>query len=845
MNVFHLTDRQLARIETDFAVVPVDLNNVRELMLKCTEEEAVCLKFLYAYMPASDIVSYPAEFFLEHVRQTLEIRQKLSRGEKAEGMTFLQDVLSIRINNENLVLFKKQLFDALYPRVKGLTMREAILEVNYWCYEHATYNSTDIRTNNAMSVLRRAGGRCGEESMLTVSALRSVGIPARQCYAPRWSACDDNHAWVEALAEDGWHSIGACEPEPVLDRGWYIPAATKAMLVHQRIFSGQMEDPEMILQTPVFAEVNILDHYAKTRLLTVRVEDESGNPAEGAEVQFQIINYAELYPLATTFTNKDGVVLFRTGLASIWVQVVWNGKILAQKAEFDQNELIFRMGEAAEREHGVWQMDLEVPPASETPDTSYSGEMAAHHQQRMDFADRCRNGYRDTFYTGEKAKEEATKYPCRQEEIARFLECSTGNYREILAFLNSDSGLPFEDRVDILSTLSEKDFSDITADLLERHLRLALPFRENYPREIFMPYVLSPRVAFEMIVNYREELLKLIPKADQKAFAENPDHLYEEICTSVRDCGSREYALLYADPAGLWQWKYGSKRSRDFLFAAVCRTLGVPARFRKLDDRPEYWKDGEWHSVYEPDEAKPECGVLLLKKEKETDELANHRTFSLARWYRGKYQTLEPELCWENGCCRLCLEAGDYRVITANRQTDGSICAELTAFTLHAGEEQDVLLRLRSRAADAVKAIKLPELLCRESDGTVKPLTALLPAGIRSAVAFIEVGREPTEHLLNEILEQPERFASQAERMLLLCREENQLSDPLLQKALAASGIRVMFWAENAPELAAAALELSEIKLPLILFLNKEGNCVFQMSGYNVGTGDRILSHLK
>lgn len=68
--------------------------------------------------------------------------------------------------------------------------------------------------------VKTAYGRCGEESTFTVAALRSVGIPARQVYTPRWAHTDDNHAWVER-ADGEWYFFGACEPEPVLNLGWF------------------------------------------------------------------------------------------------------------------------------------------------------------------------------------------------------------------------------------------------------------------------------------------------------------------------------------------------------------------------------------------------------------------------------------------------------------------------------------------------------------------------------------------------------------------------------------------------------------------------------------------------
>lgn len=77
-------------------------------------------------------------------------------------------------------------------------MEDAILEVNHWCHEKATYQPSDARTHSPLATVYTAIGRCGEESTFLVAALRAVGIPARQIYTPRWAHTDDNHAWVEA-----------------------------------------------------------------------------------------------------------------------------------------------------------------------------------------------------------------------------------------------------------------------------------------------------------------------------------------------------------------------------------------------------------------------------------------------------------------------------------------------------------------------------------------------------------------------------------------------------------------------------------------------------------------------
>ena len=79
-------------------------------------------------------------------------------------------------------------------------MVEAALEINHWCAGEVMYQGTDMRTGSALEIYRSGVGRCGEEAVFVVNVMRSAGIPARPVYVPRWSHCDDNHAWVESGA---------------------------------------------------------------------------------------------------------------------------------------------------------------------------------------------------------------------------------------------------------------------------------------------------------------------------------------------------------------------------------------------------------------------------------------------------------------------------------------------------------------------------------------------------------------------------------------------------------------------------------------------------------------------
>ncbi len=95
-------------------------------------------------------------------------------------------------------------WNELKDRIEGKNAKDAAIEVNYWCAEEATYHSGDDRTLPALTVYRRGYGRCGEESVFLVNALRSVGIPARQVYVPGGpTVMTTTHGWSFGVTENG------------------------------------------------------------------------------------------------------------------------------------------------------------------------------------------------------------------------------------------------------------------------------------------------------------------------------------------------------------------------------------------------------------------------------------------------------------------------------------------------------------------------------------------------------------------------------------------------------------------------------------------------------------------
>ena len=214
-----------------------------------TAEERSDLEFLYDYMPLADLTDYKPGFFLENVKTSIMTRKEMTWGKNVPDLLFRHFVLPVRVNNENLDDSRMVFYKELKERVKGLSMKDAILEVNHWCHEKVTYRPSDGRTSAPLSTVRSAYGRCGEQSTFAVAALRAVGIPARQVYTPRWAHTDDNHAWVEAWADGKWYFLGACEPEPVLNLGWFNAPASRAMLMHTKAFGDYRGPEEVLLRT--------------------------------------------------------------------------------------------------------------------------------------------------------------------------------------------------------------------------------------------------------------------------------------------------------------------------------------------------------------------------------------------------------------------------------------------------------------------------------------------------------------------------------------------------------------------------------------------------------------------
>ena len=225
-----------------------------------------------------------------------------------------------------------------------------------------------------------------------------------------------------------------------------------------------------------------------------------------------------------------------------------------------------------------------------------------------------------------------------------------------------------------------------------------------------------------------------------------------------------------------------------------------------------------------------------------------NQNWSIARLEKDGYLPLELEdLSWENGKLAIEADPGIYRILTGNRLPNGNVFGKSLTFSVEKGEEKTVELSSReAKLNDMLEDIAILPFNLLEKDGTKVPAADVTRGG-RKILFWLEVSKEPTEHILNELMEKKEAFEKYKENLLFIIKKEEDLNDPTLSRCRAAlPGIPVLYdtFTENINTLG-RRMYVDPEKLPLILVTSGELNGIYATSGYNVGTADMLLRILE
>lgn len=812
---------------------------------KLTADEQEALKFLYAYMPLADVTDYPTSFFADNVRMSFKAREEMPWGKNVPELLFRHFVVPIRVNNEALDNARSVFYNELKDRIKGMSMMDAIIEVNHWCHEKVTYQPSDARTSAPLATLKTATGRCGEESTFAVAALRAVGIPARQVYTPRWAHTDDNHAWVEAWADGKWYFLGACEPEPVLNLGWFNAPASRAMLMHTRAFGDYDGPEEVMLRTSNFTEINLTSNYAPIAPVDFYVKDSEGKPVENARVEFKIYNYAEFFTAVTKYTDAKGHTSLSAGIGDLVVWASKDGKYSYQKVSFGkEKEAKLVIGEGNQNTDGK-HTHLDLVPPKEDPQLPYvSDEMHKENQRRFALEDSIRKAYTATFPTMEEAKR-------INERGAEYIFKSRGNKKTIVDFINRHSDN--EDRVmGILATLSDKDLRDITTEILE----------DSYNATTDQ---LSPRVEDELItIPFKQYFEKAFNKKTADAFRADPMKLVEWIKKNIRLNPDKKALRIAQTPVGVMKSKITDERSRDIFFVDVARSLGIEAQKDAVTGKIQYKKNGEWQDVKFDNTADnastaAALGTIMLTYEptKLLDNPKYYSHFTISRIENGTAHLLNFEegqadmgngTTWSNTFKNgYKLDAGTYMLTTGTRLASGSVLASNRIFEIVKGQTTTLPLEIRQNTNEVsvIGSFNSESLVTK--DGKEVSLLSQTGRGYY-VVGILGVGQEPTNHALHDIEKMKEAFEAWGRPVVLLFESEADAAKfnhdefpglpSTVQFALDKDG-------SVRKQIAREMKLMNEKQMPMFIIADTFNRVVFVSQGYTIGLGEQMQGVFK
>ena len=861
------TEKHLIGDEAERAAVQADFENraasltqgdlFKVFEQEMSEQQREALTFLYAYMPLGDITDYSGEFFLENIDYTFRAKEEMPWGKLIPEREFRHFVLPVRVNNENLDNSRKVFYEELKDRVKNLSLHDAVLEVNHWCHEKVVYTPSDARTSSPLASVKTAYGRCGEESTFTVAALRSVGIPARQVYTPRWAHTDDNHAWVEAWVDGKWYFLGACEPEPVLNLGWFNAPASRGMLMHTKVF-GRYNGPEEIMhQNPNYTEINIIGNYAPAAKASVKVTDADGQPVKDAKVEFKVYNYAEFYTVATKKTDDAGQTFLSAGKGDMLVWASKDGRFGYGKLSFGKDATLeLKLDKKAGESYSL-ELDI-VPPAEGANMPEVTAEQRDENNRRMAIEDSIRNAYVGTFMSDASAREFAKKYQLDEDAVAKILVASRGNHDVITNFmarLRSDKSKA--GGIDMLQRISAKDLRDVSLDVLIDHMQSHV-YRENM--DYFRRFIRNPRVANEMLTPYKAFFKEAISEEDKAIFKADWMKLVAWVSENIRVDANCNLGGAPISPAGVWKARVADAHSRDIFFVSMARSLGIPSRIDEVTGKVQLINvdgaiDVDFGSINKEESPK---GKLIAKYKpiKSLSDPKYYSHFSISKLTdEGTLQLLNYDegdidmgegATWSNLLKNgTALDEGNYLMVTGTRLASGGVLAEMEFFPIHSGKTTTLDLVMRE-SQDDVQVIGSfnSESLYKPLEG--EDLKSILNTTGRGyfVVAVLGVNQEPTNHALRDIAAKAKDFEDWGRGMVLLFPSEEDYAKfrpqdfPGLPKNIT-FGIDKdgSIQAQIAKEMKLA----NKTILPMFIIGDTFNRVVFVSQGYTIGLGEQLM----
>ena len=649
------------------------------------------------------------------------------------------------------------------------------------------------------------------------------------------------------------------------------------MLMHTKVFGRYNGPEEIMLETPNYTEINVIDNYAPTAKAIVTVTDADGQPVADAKVEFKIYNYAEFYTVATKYTDAEGKASLTAGKGDMLVWASRNGQFGYAKISFGKDDALQLSLNRKEGEVYSLPMDL-VPPVEGANIPEVTPEQRVENDRRMVQEDSIRNAYVATMMTEKQAKEWIDKLygntlqPEKKEKLVNFLVASRGNHQTLKDFLSAirkeKDAVSWEEirAIWILESLSAKDLRDVTLDVLNDHLLTNISDWEKIEADLFKRmYLNPPRIANEMLTPYKKVLREAIEKTVYQSVPDSmkrdPKVLIEWCRKEIKINNELNSQQIPISPMGVWKARVADEKSRDIFFVAAYRSMGwasaawideVTGKVQILNE--EFAKEDVNFDTAEAAQSRKGVLQATYTPIRSVEDPKYYSHFTLSKFKNGTFQLLNYDegetdmgdgTTWRNLLkYGRELDEGYYMMVTGTRLASGAVLSNSTFFTIEPGKTTTVDLVMRE-SKDQVQVIGN-----FNSEATYRPVDSTEQWSILQTcgrgyfiVAVLGVGQEPTNHALRDIAALGNDFEQWGRKMVFLFPSEEQYkkfnADEF--KGLPSTITYGIDVDDSIRKEIVQAMNLNNSILPVFIIADTFNRVVFVSQGYTIGLGEQLM----
>ncbi len=655
--------------------------------------------WILAWLPLSDCAALDLPMLREHVEGAVRTYSEAPWGDTIPRDLWLHFVVPHRVSQEPAQAWREEFRAQIWPRVKDAeSMELAALAVTRWCREQATFKSTSGRDMGPLTTVARGIGRCEEEMILNICALRSVGIPARACSTPYWSFTDNNHAWVEVWADGRWWFLGGCEPGNCLNNAWFAGSARRTGFVRSVGYGEFDPSPEPLYRVEDGSTIiNSTAVYTDPIHVTVHLDAEWAGP--DTWIYANVLNFGSMRAIAkmkpgATIDLGPGEYAFTAG---------------------DGEELLLQVaggpsGEAIElRLDGEDRYDLDASPGF----WLRYPESAARPARNLELVTDAQNASMNRRIASREGDRNKLRTPSATEQkiIDALPELEATRFQSVLAkpFTHVSTLVELLGRyadgdrrgalLTFLTAADDKDLLELSGSALRSHLDGALRARSlqgmQIPDEVFAQGLLACRVEREPGGAWRDgiEVIAL--------GGETPRETLDLLLATWAERTRETVGGLFGsrlNPAQTWQLGMGTPSDLKVGLVGFLRCQGFPARYShgKVEAWVEDWLvlDAVDGKVIDPGGegggSKGELELAFTRGGQVHAGAESYKNFNVSRLKAGYLQT--P--WWDPALGQQEWDTGPHILCSVNRVPGGSVYGRLRRFEVKAGETTQVKLPL-------------------------------------------------------------------------------------------------------------------------------------------------------